>query len=796
MPYEPKHIESKWQAYWEKHQTFRTAPLSETKGKPKKYILDMFPYPSSNGLHVGHPEGYTATDILARYYRAKGFQVLHPMGWDAFGLPAEQYAIQTGVHPAETTKKSIKIFKRQLKALGFSFDWSREISTADPKYYKWTQWIFLKLYERGLVCRTEEPVNWCPFLRTVLANEEVKQGVSERGGHPVYRVPMVQWKLKITSYAESLLEGLEHLDWPEGTKELQRNWIGKSEGLDLTFEGEDGERVEVFTSRPDTLFGVRFVAISTAHPLAEGLAKDNRKVAAVIEKSRRMSEVERSRAADKEKTGVFTDRFLIHPLTKEKIPLFVADYVLGHYGTGALMGVPAHDERDAEFAQVFQLPWKSVIEGGVEDACFTGKGILKNSGKWTGQHSQTAIPSIIREAEAEGWGKGQIRYKLRDWLFSRQRYWGEPIPMKWQQDKMKAEVCLPLVLPDVQSYEPDETGRGPLHRAKAWHYLADNEGPFERETDTMPGSAGSSWYFFRYCDPTNDAVFASLESLQYWLPVDIYVGGQEHATGHLLYARFWTHVLYDLGLSPVKEPFQKLVHQGMILGPDGEKMSKSRGNVINPDEVMDQFGADTLRVYEMFLGPLEQAKPWNTEAMQGIYRFLSRFFRLFETEAGDSALKDRKATREDLQVLHLMIQKVTLDIEKLAFNTAISQMMIAVNHFTKEGLPFEIAAPLIQCLHPFAPHLAEECWEKLQVKEALSFAPWPSADESLIETGVVSIALQINGKTRSVIEVAVHLEQAELEVMAKAALKAHLGEKKVLKTIFVPGRILNFVVPL
>jgi leucyl-tRNA synthetase len=818
MAYLPKKIEPKWQKCWEDQKIFEAETQSK---KPKYYVLDMFPYPSSSGLHVGHPEGYTATDIMARYKRARGFNVLHPMGWDAFGLPAEQYALQTGVHPAVTTKNAIENFKRQLKALGFSFDWSRELTTCEPDYYKWTQFIFLKLYERGLAYQKEVPVNWCPVLKTVLANEEVVDGKSERGGHPVFRVPMKQWMLKITSYAERLLKDLDGLDWPESTKELQRNWIGRSEGLLLKFPVMGSpESIEVFTTRPDTIFGVTFLVLAPEHPLVEALTAHDRKVQVedYRKKAAQKSEIARQDAGQ-EKTGVFTGGYVSNPLSSagdsEKIPVWIADYVLMGYGTGAVMAVPGHDERDYEFAHQFHLPVKIVVQpaGGVTEPprdlnfapCFTGAGVAVNSGFITGLPTSDAIATVVTRATESGLGQKTIQYKLRDWLFSRQRYWGEPFPMIHLENGEKKPVPLndlPIVLPSVQSYEPTGTGESPLGAIADWVNTVDRSTGLSarRETDTMPGSAGSSWYFLRYCDPKNFSEPFSADAEKYWMPVDLYVGGPEHAVGHLLYSRFWTKVLYDVGLVSCEEPFKKLVHQGMILGEDGEKMSKSRGNVINPDSVIEQFGADSLRVYEMFMGPLERDKPWSTSAIEGVYRFLQRSWRLFVEDEADvlsAQVKEVQPTADDLKITHKTIQKVTEDIENMRFNTAISQMMIFVNHMTQlKEKPRACLKPFIQLLQPFAPHLAEELWAIWGETAPLSYAPWPEFDPTLAKDQIISVAVQVMGKTRGIVDVEPGTDQAHVEDRARQlpTVAHQLEGKTVRKVIFVKDKIINFVV--
>ncbi len=814
MAYLPNRFESKWQKYWDDHGTF----LAQQKStKPKYYVLDMFPYPSSSGLHVGHPEGYTASDIVARYKRARGFNVLHPMGWDAFGLPAEQYALKTGVHPAITTREAIENFRRQLKAIGFSFDWTREISTCEPDYYKWTQFIFLKLYERGLAYQKEVPVNWCPALKTVLANEEVVDGKSERGSHPVYRVPMKQWMLKITSYAERLLTDLEGLDWPESTKELQRNWIGRSEGLLLKFPLATGsDCIEVFTTRPDTIFGATFLVLAPEHPLVDLLTTSEQKaaVADYRKQAAQKSEIARQDAGQ-EKTGVFTGGTVLNPFNGEKVPVWIADYVLMGYGTGAIMAVPGHDERDCEFAKKFDLPIRIVVQGGADDvSCFTGHGVAVHSDFINGLSTPEAMKAVIQKAEAQGLGKKTIQYKLRDWLFSRQRYWGEPLPLIHSKSGETHPVPLdelPVVLPSVQSYEPTGTGESPLAAISEWVNLSDplTGAPVRRETDTMPGSAGSSWYFLRYCDPKNMNEPFSSESEKYWMPVDLYVGGPEHAVGHLLYSRFWTKVLFDLGLVSHSEPFQKLVHQGMILGEDGEKMSKSRGNVINPDIVIEKYGADTLRIYEMFMGPLDRDKPWSTTAIEGVYRFLQRTWRLFAEETAElethpesrdvlsSAVVDGEPTAEDLKVTHKTIQKVTEDLENLRFNTAVSQMMIFVNHMTAlKQRPRSCLRPFLQLLQPFAPHIAEELWEMMGEKSSLSYESWPTFDPALAKDQVISVAVQVMGKMRGTVEVEPGSDQGYVEKLARElpSVLQQLEGKSIRKTIFVKDKIINFVV--
>jgi leucyl-tRNA synthetase len=803
MAYRPSEIEPKWQKRWLERKEFKT---QETSSKPKYYVLDMFPYPSSSGLHVGHPEGYTATDILSRYKRAKGFNVLHPMGWDAFGLPAEQYALKTGVHPAITTNQAIDNFRRQLQALGFSYDWDREVSTCEPNYYKWTQFIFLKLYERGLAYQKEVPVNWCPELKTVLANEEVVDGKSERGGHPVFRVPMKQWMLKITDYAERLLKDLDKLDWPESTKELQRNWIGRSEGLKLFFEIDgQGEKVEIFTTRPDTLWGATYMVLAPEHPLVNKITAPAQKaqVEAYQKQAANKSELARQEQT-KEKTGAFTGAYAVNPVNGAKIPIWISDYVMMGYGTGAIMAVPAHDERDFEFAQAFSLPVIQVVEGGDgTEKCFSGEGKAINSGFITGKTTKEGKEAVIRWAEEKKIGSRTVQYRLRDWLFSRQRYWGEPFPIVHTNAGAQAVDLneLPVTLPQVKSYEPTGTGESPLGAIQEWVNTKHKGQDARRETDTMPGSAGSSWYFLRYIDPKNDKTFCDPAKEKHWMPVDLYLGGPEHAVGHLLYSRFWMKVLFDAGLVSHDEPFQRLVHQGMILGEDGEKMSKSRGNVINPDDVVKKYGADTLRLYEMFMGPLERDKPWSTAAIEGVYRFMQRAWRLFMDDGKDGVerltVTDTPPTDEDLKILHKTIKKVGEDIEGLRFNTAISQMMIFVNHFTKENrYPRACLKPFVQLLAPFSPHAAEELWELLGEKNSLSYTPWPAFDPALAKDDKITIAVQVLGKTRGTIEIEPGTAQPSVEEMAKSAagVTNHLAGKTIKKVIYVPNKIINFVV--
>ena len=802
--YNPREIEPKWQAYWDKHKTFRT--LDDDDEKPKFYALDMFPYPSGSGLHVGHPEGYTATDIVARYKRMRGYNVLHPMGWDAFGLPAEQHALDTGQHPRDITAKNIDNFRRQIKSLGFSYDWDREFSTTDPDYYKWTQWIFLQLYKMGLAYIAEVPVNWCPALGTVLANEEVIDGKSERGGHPVIRVPMRQWMLRITAYADRLLEDLEELDWPENIKEMQRNWIGRSEGAEAEFrvDGTDGS-FTVFTTRPDTLFGCTYCVLAPEHDLVKKITTPEQReaVEAYIEQAARKSDLERTDLA-KDKTGVFTGAYAINPVNGQKVPIWIADYVLGHYGTGAIMAVPGHDQRDWEFAQKFGLPIVEVVQGGdLTQGAYTGDGPHVNSDFLNGLNVKDAIERMIAWLEENGKGRRKVTYKLRDWLFSRQRYWGEPIPILHFEDGTMEPVPeeeLPLLLPDMEEIRPTGTGESPLANATDWVNVVDPKTgrKARRETNTMPQWAGSCWYYLRFIDPHNDKELCSKEKARKWLPVDLYIGGAEHAVLHLLYARFWHKVLYDLGVVETKEPFQKLVNQGMILGTNGEKMSKSRGNVINPDDIVNQYGADTLRMYEMFMGPLEATKPWNTQGVEGIYRFLSRIWRLYVTEDGGLNPKIRDAEGDDAfkRVWHKTVKKVTEDIENLRFNTAISQLMIFVNEAYKaETLPRKAMENFVQLLSPFVPHIAEELWERLGHNDTITYVPWPEYDPALTVDAEVEIVLQVNGKIVDRVLIASDTgEEAMRELaLANEKVKAQTAGKTVRRIIAVPGKLVNVV---
>ncbi len=841
-PYPFDQIEPKWQAIWDKRQLFH-APNPGEKNfdptKPKFYILDMFPYPSGAGLHVGHPEGYTATDIVARHKRMRGFNVLHPMGWDAFGLPAEQYAIKSGQHPAVTTRENVAKFKAQLKRIGFSYDWQREINTTDPRYYKWTQWIFLQIYNswfnpetnktepiltyRGknpdevrLAYVAEVPVNWCPELGTVLANEEVIDGKSEIGGFPVVRRPMRQWMLRITAYAEHLLNELDGLDWPRGIKLLQSNWIGRSEGAEIAFKIDDQQKIRVFTTRPDTLYGGTYIVLAPEHSLVDLIVTEEQwpLVREYRERTARKSELERTDLA-KEKTGVFTGGVAINPANNEKIPIWIADYVLLGYGTGAIMGVPAHDERDLEFARNFDLPIREVVRppGDEDPIGFVGEGIAINSPVIDGLPSREAIRKITAWLEKRGAGKGAINYKLRDWLFSRQRYWGEPFPIVWQEGKHRAldENELPVVPPPLNDYKPTGTGEPPLAKAKDWVRYSEKA---LRETNTMPQWAGSCWYYLRFCDPQNDERFVGEEADRYWMGgdkpggVDLYVGGTEHAVLHLLYARFWHKVLFDLGYLSKSEPFQRLVNQGIILGEDGQKMSKSRGNIVNPDDVIDQYGADAFRCYEMFMGPLEQMKPWSMRGVEGVARFLARVWRLLMTEnqAGEwelsTKLKEVDPDKAQPKIMHATIKKVTQDIESLSFNTAISQMMIFVNAFINvETIPLAAMRTFLVLLNPFAPHLTSEIWEKLNAKfqdnvGEITEQKWPGYDERVLTEDEVEIVIQVNGKVRDRMKMSILATEDEMKAAALASPKIRelVAEKTIRKVVAIPNKLINIVV--
>lgn len=856
--YDPSIIETKWQKYWLENKTFKTG---EDHSKPKYYVLDMFPYPSGSGLHVGHPEGYTATDILARYKRMKGFNVLHPIGWDAFGLPAEQYAVKTGTHPKHTTEKNINRFREQLQMLGFSYDWDREVNTTDPNYYKWTQWIFLKLFERGLAYEDEQPVNWCPELGTVLANEEVIDGKSEVGGYPVVRRPMRQWVLKITEYAEELLQDLDDLDWPESTKEMQRNWIGKSIGAEVDFQvDQHDEQIRVFTTRPDTLFGATYMVLAPEHYLTDVITTDDQRdlVEAYKAKAANKSDLERQELT-KEKTGVFTGAYAINPVNEVEIPIWVADYVLVDYGTGAIMAVPGQDERDWEFAKTFDLPIVRTVQPPAEfdGKAYTGEGLAINSDFLNGSTITDAKQKIIGWLEENGVGKKSINYKLRDWLFSRQRYWGEPFPIIHVDGEPKAvsESDLPVTLPAVDDYQPTKNGEPPLARAKNWVETTDPETGKKalRETNTMPQWAGSCWYYLRYISPNFEGGPVDKKEEDYWMPVDLYVGGSEHSVLHLLYARFWHKILHDCGVVSTKEPFQRLVHQGMILGEveytayelDGKiisaeeaagkegvkrlkiadsevekkgdrfvmkgteisvdakahKMSKSRGNVINPDDVVEQYGADSLRLYEMFMGPLEQVKPWSTKGVEGVNRFLNRTWRLFFGDSDENILTidESEPSAEQLKVLHEAIKKVTEDIENMRFNTSISALMIFVNEANGwKTFPRSIAEPYLILLSPFSPHIAEEIWQRLGHNDSIAYEEWPLYNEEFLKSDTVEMAVQINGKVRANIEFPANKAKDKDFVLGLAKqqknVQRHIDGKTMIKEIFVPGRIVNLVV--
>jgi leucyl-tRNA synthetase len=791
-------IEAKWQTYWDENKTFKTENNSK---KPKYYALDMFPFPSGDGLHVGHPEGYTATDIMSRYKRMLGFNVLHPMGWDSFGLPAENYAMKTGTHPDITTKKNIGTFKRQLKSLGFSYDWDREVATSDVDYYRWTQWIFVQLYNNGLAYEDEMNVNWCPALGTVLANEEVIDGKSEVGGHPVVQTKMKQWVLRITDYAERLLEDLELVDWPESIKEMQRNWIGKSEGATIKFQVENSsDSIEVFTTRPDTLFGATYMVIAPEHALVSKITTADKKaeIGKYVEACKLKNDLERTEL-NKDKTGVFTGAYAINPVNKTKIPVWIADYVLASYGTGAIMSVPGHDERDWEFAKKFNLPILAVLEGGdVTVAPVTGDGKHINSDFLNGLNKKDATGKMIDWLEMKSLGTKKINYKLRDWIFSRQRYWGEPFPiLKFEDGTVRCLDAdeLPLPLPALAEFKPSGNGESPLANATDWLWITDPKTgkKAKRETNTMPNWAGSCWYYLRFCDPKNEKEPWNKDIEKYWMPVDLYIGGAEHAVLHLLYARFWHKVLYDLGYVSTKEPFKKLVNQGLILASDGNKMSKSRGNVVNPDSVVKEFGGDSLRLYEMFMGPLEKVKPWNESGTKGVYNFLNRAYRFF---ADSSHITNGTEADETIKALHKTIKKVTDDYENLRFNTAISALMIFTNHCYKVGsVTRDTAKTFALLLAPMAPHMGEELWSLLGGKSTLTYETWPKFDEALAKDDTITVAVQVNGKLRATLEVEPAITQAEILVMAKADenVSKHLVGTLV-KEIYVPGKIVNFVV--
>lgn len=802
MGYNHKEIEKKWQNYWADNKTFKT---SDNLGQKKFYALDMFPYPSGAGLHVGHPEGYTATDIVSRYKRMQGYNVLHPMGWDAFGLPAEQYALDTGNDPREFTKQNIQTFKRQIQELGFSYDWDREVNTTDPEYYKWTQWIFIQLYNKGLAYVDEVAVNWCPALGTVLSNEEVVDGVSERGGHPVYRRPMKQWVLKITEYADRLLEDLDELDWPESIKDMQRNWIGRSEGARVSFEIKNKDAsIDVFTTRPDTIYGTTFLVLSPEHSLVNEITSEDKleAVKKYQEDSSKKSDLERTDLA-KDKSGVFTGAYAINPLTGKKLPIWIADYVLSSYGTGAVMAVPAHDERDYEFASKFNLPINEVIAGGdIQKEAYTGVGEHINSGELNGLDNETAISKAIELLVAKGAGEKKVNYKLRDWLFSRQRYWGEPIPViHWEDGTMTTvpEEELPLLLPETDEIKPSGTGESPLANIDEFVNVIDEKTGMKgrRETNTMPQWAGSCWYYLRYIDPHNSNMLADPEKLKHWLPVDLYIGGVEHAVLHLLYARFWHKVLYDLGVVPTKEPFQKLFNQGMILGEGNEKMSKSKGNVVNPDDIVDSHGADTLRLYEMFMGPLDAAIAWSENGLDGSRRFLDRVWRLFINEDGSLSNKIVENNDNGLdKVYNQTVKKVTEDFNTLNFNTAISQLMVFINDCYKAETIYQpYAEGFVKMLAPIAPHIGEELWDRLGNEDTITYQPWPTYDESLLVDSEVEIVVQVNGKVRAKLNIPKDTSKDEMEALAlkDENVKLSIEGKDIKKVIAVPQKLVNIV---
>ncbi len=800
-------IEKKWQKRWEEDKTFAAAEDPSFPKEKRRYVLDMFPYPSGAGLHVGHPEGYTATDIYCRFLRMNGFNVLHPMGFDAFGLPAENYAIQTGTHPEVTTMANVERFRTQIKSLGFSYDWDREVSTCLPDYYKWTQWIFLQLFNKGLAYESEMPINWCPSCKTGLANEEVKDGECERCHTKVTRKRIRQWVLKITAYADRLLEGLDTLDWPEPIKIQQRNWIGRSEGASVLFDldGHD-EKLEIYTTRPDTLFGATYMVLSPEHPFVERITTPGQKAAvdAYVEAAARKSDLERTDLA-KEKTGVFTGAYAINPVNGEKIPVWISDYVLISYGTGAIMAVPAHDERDWDFAKVFGLPIIQVVAAAGETGpfdrepaeCAAADGFAVNSGAFTGLPTPEAIKQITAWLEERGIGKKAINYKLRDWLFSRQRYWGEPIPVvhcKKCGIVPLDEKDLPLLLPEVKSYTPTGTGESPLANIPEWVNTTCPHcgGPAKRETNTMPQWAGSCWYYLRFLDPKNEKAFVDPKIEKYWMPVDLYVGGAEHAVLHLLYSRFWHKVLYDIGVVSTDEPFQRLINQGMILGEDNQKMSKSRGNVVNPDDIVAEFGADTMRVYEMFMGPLQVSKPWSTAGLVGVSRFLERAWATSEKPMTDSA-----PSEDLLKLLHKTIKKVTVDTDTLNFNTAISQMMIFLNDVSKlDTVPRALWEPFVLMVAPYAPHVGEEMWERLGNKDSVARATWPLFDEALTLDEQKEVVVQVNGKIRERITVAAGTDAAALEASARALPKIieWIGGRQIAKVIVVKDKLVNIVV--
>ena len=801
--YNHKVVEKKWQKYWLENKTFKTGTDPE---KPKYYVLDMFPYPSGKGLHVGHPEGYTATDIMARMKRAQGYNVLHPMGWDAFGLPAEQYALQTGNDPATFTDENIAHFKKQLQALGFSYDWDREIKTTDPNYYQWTQWIFEQMYKMGLAYEAEVPVNWSPDLGTVVANEEVIDGKTERGGYPVYRRKMRQWMLKITAYADRLLDDLDDLDWPEPIKEMQRNWIGRSVGAQVTFKIKDSDKsFAVFTTRPDTLFGCSYTVLAPENELVKEITSPKQKEAvdAYIKSIESKSDLERT-DLNKDKTGVFTGAYAINPVNGEEVPVWISDYVLATYGTGAVMAVPAHDERDYAFATKFDLPIKEVVEGGdISKEAFAGDGVHVNSGFLNGLHNEEAKAKMVDWLTEKGVGEKKVNYKMRDWNFSRQRYWGEPIPViHWEDGEttLVPEDELPLRLPKESNIKPSGTPESPLANLTDWVNVVDENGrKGKRETNTMPQWAGSSWYFLRYIDPHNDKALADPELLKKWMPVDLYIGGAEHATLHLLYARFWHKVLYDLGVVPTKEPFQKLYNQGLIL-KNHEKMSKSRGNVVNPDDVVDEYGADSLRTYEMFMGPLNASIDWDDNGPSGVKKFLDRVWRTFVNDLDLDPIPSEKITDKNDgkldKIYNETVKTVTEHFEELHFNTAISQMMVFINACQKvDKIPREYAEGFVKLMAPVAPHMMEEIWHVFGHDESVQFAAWPTYDASKLVESTVEMAVTVNGKKRGNFQIAKDASREEAQAAATALphVKEFLEGKEIKKVIVVPNKIVNIV---
>ena len=800
MAFDHKIIEPKWQQFWDEHKVFYTNVYDFSK--PKYYILDMFPYPSAQGLHVGHPEGYTATDIVARMKRMQGFNVLHPMGWDSFGLPAEQYALKTNNHPKGFTEKNIANIKKQIKALGFSYDWSKEIATTDPQYYKWTQWIFIKLLEKGLAYIDEKPVNFCPALGTVLANEEVVDGKSEVGGFPVERRMMRQWVLKITAYAEKLLQGLDQLDWPNSTRDMQKNWIGKSTGTEIIFQVKDTKQsIQVYTTRADTLYGATYVVLAPEHPLIQTMVTPQQRalVEAYVTATASKSDLDRTEL-NKDKTGVFSGSYAVNPINGESLPIWIADYVLYGYGTGAVMAVPAHDQRDFEFAKKYKLPIRDVIAGYQGDAAMVDDGLHINSALINGLGIEEGKNKITETLIQRQQGQFKTNYKLRDWLFSRQRYWGEPIPVLLSKKDGSITPLkihdLPLLLPDLKAFKPSGTGESPLANAGEWLDVVMDGKAYVRETNTMPQWAGSCWYYIRYLDPQNDQVIADETLLKHWLPVDLYIGGAEHAVLHLLYARFYHKFLYDIGVVHTEEPFKKLFHQGMILGENGEKMSKSRGNVVNPDEIIEQYGADTLRLYEMFMGPLEAALPWSNQGLEGARRFLDRVYRLFT----EKEYTEKWVPQSDGQLdysYHYLVKKVTADFENLQLNTAISQMMIFINDVYKaSSIPVPFLKGFVQMLSCVAPHLGEELWFMLQEKSSLSYTPWPVVDESKLKKSTFELPIAVNGKLRATLKFPIDMSEKEIELTAKEDdnVKKHLVGLSIRKVIYVKGKMMNFVV--